>query len=67
MKKLYPLKFKPIWKPKAWGGEFWDLCGFENDASLVTDGFLADNDLADILETYMGDLVGDEVFDWYNL
>ena len=67
MKKLYPLKFKPAWKPKAWGGEFWDLCGFDNEASLVTDGFLADNDLADILETYMGDLVGDEIFDWYNL
>ena len=67
MKKLYPLKFKPIWKPKAWGGEFWDLCGFDDAASVVTEGFLADNDLPDILETYLGDLVGDEIFDWYNL
>ena len=67
MKKLYPLKFKPIWKPKAWGGEDWDICGFEEDASIVSNGFLADNDLPDILETYMGDLVGDEIFDWYNL
>ena len=67
MKKLYPLKFKPQWKPKAWGGEFWDLCGFEDDASVVTEGFLSDNDLPDILETYMGDLVGDAVFDWWGL
>ena len=67
MKKLYPLKFNPIWMPKAWGGESWDLCGFEDNASVVADGFLADNDLADILETYLGDLVGDELFDWYNL
>ena len=67
MKKLYPLKFQPIWKPKAWGGESWDLCGFEDDASVVSEGFLADNDLPDILETYMGDLVGDAQFDWYNL
>ena len=67
MKKLYPLKFQPIWKPKAWGGESWDLCGFDDDASLVSEGFLADNDLPDILETYMGDLVGDELFEWYNL
>ena len=67
MKKLYPLKFQPIWKPKAWGGESWDLCGFEEDASVVAEGFLADNDLPDILETYMGDLVGDAQFDWYNL
>ena len=67
MKKLYPLKCKATWRPKAWGGEAWDLCGFEEDASVVAEGFLADNDLADILETYMGDLTGDAVFDWYNL
>jgi mannose-6-phosphate isomerase len=67
MKKLYPLKFKTNWKPKAWGGEYWDLCGFEGEPSEVTEGFLAENDLADILETYMGDLVGDEIFDWHNL
>ncbi len=67
MKKLYPLKFKPVLKPKSWGGESWDLCGFEEDASLIAEGFLADNDLPDILETYLGDLVGDEIFDWYNL
>ena len=67
MKKLYPLKFKPTWKPKAWGGEWWDVCGFEDEASVVSEGFLADNDLADILETYLGDLVGDAIFDWYNL
>ena len=67
MKKLYPLKFRPQWMPKAWGGEFWDLCGFADEASVVSEGYLADNDLPDILETYMGELVGDEQFDWYNL
>ena len=67
MKKLYPLKFKPQWMPKAWGGESWDICGFDDAASVVAEGFLADNDLPDILETYLGDLVGDAVFDWYGL
>ena len=67
MKKLYPLKFHPQWMPKAWGGEYWDLCGFEDVPSVVSEGFLAENDLPDILETYLGDLVGDEIFDWYNL
>ncbi len=67
MKKLYPLKFHPQWMPKAWGGEYWDLCGFEETPSVVSDGYLADNDLPDILETYLGDLVGDEIFDWHNL
>ena len=67
MKRLYPLKFKPADKPKAWGSEAWDICGFDDEASVVSEGFLAENDLADILETYLGDLVGDEVFDYYNL
>ena len=67
MKKLYPLKFHPQWMPKAWGGEYWDLCGFEETPSVISEGFLADNDLPDILETYLGDLVGDEIFDWHNL
>ena len=67
MKKLYPLKFVPNRKEKAWGSESWDLCGFEDDASVVSEGYLAENDLADILETYLGDLVGDGIFDWYNL
>ena len=67
MKKLYPLKFHPQWMPKAWGGEYWDLSGFEDTPSVVSEGFLADNDLPDILETYLGDLVGDEIFDWHNL
>lgn len=67
MKKLYPLKFKTAWKPKVWGGEAWDLCGFEDEASVVSEGFLADSDLADLLETYMGELTGDAQFDWYNL
>lgn len=53
--------------PKAWGGEHWDLCGFEETPSVVSDGYLTDNDLPDILETYLGDLVGDEIFDWHNL
>ena len=43
------------------------MCGFEDEASVVSEGFLAENDLADILETYLGDLTGDEIFDWYNL
>ena len=31
MKKLYPLKFVPNLKPKTWGSESWDLCGFEDE------------------------------------
>lgn len=67
MKKLYPLKFTPILKEKIWGNENWLLSDMEDAVSVVENGFLADNDLSDILETYLGDLVGDEVFEYFNL
>lgn len=67
MKKLYPLIFKPILKEKVWGEEARVIAALDEDSSEVVNGFLAENDLADLLETYMGDLVGDAVFNWYNL
>lgn len=75
MKKLYPLKFEPILKERVWGGnsmgdhigEAWIVSDMEGAESVVSNGFLADNDLPDILETYLGDLVGDEVFDCFNM
>ena len=35
------------------------------EESVVSEGFLKGNTLEDILETYLGDLVGDEVYDRY--
>lgn len=90
MKKLYPLKFKPILKSRVWGGtalvgrfgkelpadgeadgtrigESWEVSAIDGDCSEVANGFLAENDLQDILETYLGELVGDRLFEWYNL
>ena len=81
MKKLYPLKFKPILKDKIWGGqklktilnkdfsplpnagESWEISGVEGDVSIVENGFLAGNSLNEVLEIYMGDLVGDKVYE----
>ncbi|MCK4569734.1 MAG: class I mannose-6-phosphate isomerase [Bacteroidales bacterium] len=83
MNKLYPLKFKPIFKDKIWGGtrihsvigldfsplpncgEAWMLSGVEGNPSVVTNGFLAGNELNELLEVYMYDLVGDEVYEKY--
>ncbi len=67
MRKLYPLKFRPTPKEKVWGEEIWEVAAMDEDPSEIENGFLAGNDLADILETYMGELVGDAIFDWYNL
>lgn len=44
-------------------GESWELSGYEGDESVVVNGPLAGNNLRELIEVYMGDLVGDEVFD----
>ncbi len=48
-------------------GESWELSGYENDESVVTNGFLAGNNLTELIEIYMGDLVGDKVYDKFGL
>lgn len=80
MRKLYPLKFKPIFKDKIWGGkkiktvlkkdfsplpncgEVWVLSGVEGNQTLIENGFLAGNELNEIVEVFMGDLVGDKIY-----
>jgi len=80
MNKLYPLKFKPIFKEKIWGGEkirtelgldfsplpncgeAWVLSGVPGSETKVMNGFLRGNSLNEILEIFMDDLVGEEMF-----
>lgn len=81
MNSLYPLKFKPIFKDKIWGGqkvntelgldygnlhncgEVWVISGVEGNQTVVENGFLKDNELNELVEVYMGDLVGEKNFD----
>jgi mannose-6-phosphate isomerase len=44
-------------------GESWELSAVEDHISLVANGFLEGNDLQDLIGIYMGDLVGERVFD----
>lgn len=44
-------------------GESWELSGVEGNISEVSNGFLAGNTLEELIEVYMGDLVGDHIFD----
>lgn len=48
-------------------GESWELSGVEGDESVVANGFLAGNNLTELIEVYMGELVGDRVYDEYGL
>ena len=62
---LYPLKFKPLRKEKIWGSESWELSGLEGCESVVENGILAGNSIEELLEVYMGDLVGDEIYETF--
>ena len=48
-------------------GESWELSGYEGNESVVTNGILAGNNLTELIEIYMGELVGDKLFDEYGL
>ena len=43
-------------------GELWVLSSVENHESVIANGFLAENTLNEAIEIYMGDLVGDKVY-----
>ena len=43
-------------------GESWELSGVDGDISVVENGFLKGNNLCELIEIYMGDLVGERVF-----
>lgn len=80
---LYPLKFKPILKDKIWGGprlrevlgkqasdkagESWEISGVAGDISVAENGFLAGNSLQELAEVYMGDLLGDRIYEQFGL
>ena len=85
MKNLYPLKFKPEYLDKIWGGEkiksvlgkdfgdlpncgeSWELSGVQGHVSVVQNGFLAGNTLEELIEVYMGELVGDQVYEKFGV
>lgn len=48
-------------------GESWDISSVNGDVSVVSNGFLKGNNLEEIIEVYMGDLVGEKVFDKFGL
>ncbi len=83
--QLYPIRFKPIYKEKVWGGnrlctilnkdcdptkpigESWEISAVQENISIVENGFLAGNNLQEIIEIYLTDLVGDKVYYKYGI
>ncbi|MEA3443400.1 MAG: type I phosphomannose isomerase catalytic subunit [Bacteroidota bacterium] len=48
-------------------GESWEISGIHGDISVVANGFLAGNSLLELIEVYMGDLLGDKVYEKFGL
>jgi mannose-6-phosphate isomerase len=48
-------------------GESWELSAVEENVSVVSNGFLEGNDLQEMIEIYMGDLVGEKVFEKFGM
>lgn len=46
-------------------GESWDISGFEESSSIISGGYLDGNSLYDIIETYMGEIVGDDHYKFF--
>ncbi len=46
-------------------GETWEISGVKSDVSVVADGELAGQSLADLLEQYKDELVGQKVYDHF--
>lgn len=60
-------KVVPKGKNAARIGESWEISGLEGDESVVEEGPLAENTLSELIEVYMGELVGDGVYNKYGL
>jgi len=48
-------------------GESWEISAVENNISIVENGFLQGNDLQELAEIYMGDLLGDKVYEKFGI
>ncbi|MEA3450421.1 MAG: type I phosphomannose isomerase catalytic subunit, partial [Bacteroidota bacterium] len=73
--KFEPIYFEKVWGGKKLNqilnknadsdlkiGESWELSSIQNNLSVVKNGFLAGNTIQEVVEIYMGNLVGDKVF-----
>lgn len=48
-------------------GESWEVSGLVDDESMIINGFLAENNLNELLEIYMTELVGEKNYEKYGL
>jgi mannose-6-phosphate isomerase len=44
-------------------GESWELSSVSDNLSVISNGFLAGNNIGELIEVYMGDITGDSIFE----
>ena len=44
-------------------GESWEISAMQGSLSIVSNGFLAGNNIEELIEVYMGDITGDSVYE----
>jgi len=64
--KLSTVLNKDIPKDKK-VGESWEVSAVQGDTSVVKNGYLAGNTLQELLEVYMGDIVGERLYEIYGI
>ena len=64
-KKLYPFKFCTLQDDYPWGSEEFKLADLGYRDSLIREGWLAGNSLAELMDTYLDRVVGDNVYEYY--
>ena len=64
-KKLYPFKFCTLQDDYPWGSEEFKLADLGYRDSLVREGWLAGNSIAEVMDTYLDRVVGDNVYEYY--
>lgn len=48
-------------------GESWEISGVQNEISVVSNGFLKGNNLEELIEIYMGDLIGEKNYEQFGI
>jgi mannose-6-phosphate isomerase len=48
-------------------GESWEISGVQDEVSVVSNGFLKGNSIEELIEVYMGDLVGEKVYEKFGI
>jgi mannose-6-phosphate isomerase len=61
--KLKEVLHKPTISVKA--GESWEISGVKGNISMVSNGYLKGNNLEELIEVYLGDLVGERIYNQF--